>query len=409
MNKTMQLFFLILFPFYPFWAWSLFLFTHTPIGVFLTLIFIPIAFYSLITSRINLPKYLLFFMLFTFYHLCSVYINNLVPSGSNWYKFLLSDMNVQACVLFFVIENTHFEEKFIRKMNRNIFFIVLISLLVSLLQIRYPSFFVSPNLTDNIDNVIYFSQGRIPSIYSWVDLNSLGITFPILIAILLSFFSHKKMTFPLIVISGMVVSFLTKARYVILSAIIVFSQLFFISKIKLRKKVYILLIFTGSVVILLSVAKVIGFDIQQVINDRILEKSTDMGSANARIISYYVFLAKFPEHPMIGVGPETKLDVLLLLGEGIPLIHVGYLSYLYFYGLVGCFFLFLSMFFLLRDAWIVGRKYEFWGGFYGLLSFCFANTTLVYFNFSEMGIILVIIYLRYYNEKSSLELSTLKL
>jgi hypothetical protein len=61
---------------------------------------------------------------------------------------------------------------------------------------------------------------------------------------------------------------------------------------------------------------------------------------------------------------------------------------------------------LLRDAWIVGTKYEFWGGFYGLLSFCVANTTMVYFNLSEMGIVLVILYLRYFKETSSLELAT---
>jgi hypothetical protein len=403
MNKTIQLFFLILFPFYPFWARFFFLFTHTPIGIFITLIFTVIAFYYFTTLEFKLPKYLIFFILFTFYHLASVYLNNLIPSGSNWIKVLLYDRNVLACVLFLVIENTHFEDSFIRTMNRNIFILVLISLLICLIQIKHPFFFVTPNITDNIEEVTDLLEGRIYSIYSWVNINSLGITFPILIAILLSTFSNKKMALPLIVISGIVVSFLTKTRYVMISALIVFSQFFFISKIKLKKKVYILIIFTGSIVISLSAAKILGYDIQQVIDDRILEKSTDMGSASARILSYYVFLKKFPEHPLIGVGPETRQDVLQLLGGVAPLIHIGYLSYLYYYGIVGCLFLFLSIIYLLRDAWIVGRKYEFWAGFYGFLSFCFANTTFVYFNFSEMGIVLVIIYLRYFNEKSSLE------
>ena len=52
---------------------------------------------------------------------------------------------------------------------------------------------------------------------------------------------------------------------------------------------------------------------------------------------------------------------------------------------------------------MIGKKYLFWGSFYGLLAFCFANTTFVYFNFSEMGIILAVIYLKYYEDKSEVE------
>jgi len=191
-----------------------------------------------------------------------------------------------------------------------------------------------------------------------------------------------------------------------MSSIIVFLQLFFTSRINLSKKVYILLIFTGSVMISLSVAKAMGYNIQQVIDERILEKSTNMGSANTRILSFYVFLKIFPEHPIFGVGPRTQTEVIRLLGGRAPIIHIGYLSYLYYYGLVGCFFFFLAVFYLLRDAWVIGTKYDFWGAFYGLLAFCFANTTLVYFNLSEMGIVLIVLYLRYFKETSSLELVT---
>jgi hypothetical protein len=312
---------------------------------------------------------------------------------------------VLACLFFFVIENTHFDKRFIRIMNRNIFIVVSISLITSLLQIKNPSFFVHPSVLANINNETFLSENRIFSIYSWLDLNTLGITFPILIAILLSFFSQKKIASPILILSGIIVSFLTKARYVMISIIIVFSQYFFISKISLGKKATILIIFFGSIMISVSVAKAMGYNIQQVIDERILEKSTNMGSANARILSYYVFLKVFPEHPLFGVGPETSPEVVRLLGGRAPIIHVGYLSYLYFYGLIGCFFLFLAIFYMLKRAWTIGSKNDFMAGFYGLLAFCIANTTMVYFNFSEMGIVLVIIYLRYFSEKPALELS----
>jgi O-antigen ligase len=129
-----------------------------------------------------------------------------------------------------------------------------------------------------------------------------------------------------------------------------------------------------------------------------MEKGEDLSesSAGARITSYNVFVLKFPEHPWFGVGPHTRDDVAALLGEGVPIIHVGYLSYLYYYGIVGCFFFFFSLIFLLKDAFMVGWKFRFWGSFYGILAFCLANATLVYFNLSEAGIVLAVVYLRYY-------------
>jgi hypothetical protein len=126
-----------------------------------------------------------------------------------------------------------------------------------------------------------------------------------------------------------------------------------------------------------------------------------MGSAKARILSYEVFFLVFPENPLVGVGPATRPDVVALLGGEAPVIHIGYLSYLYYYGVFGFLLLVISLFFLLKEAWIVGKKHNFWGSFYGLVSFCIANISFVYFNFGEMGIILSIIYLRYYYYKST--------
>lgn len=153
-----------------------------------------------------------------------------------------------------------------------------------------------------------------------------------------------------------------------------------------------------------GVAKIYDYNIQKVIDDRILEKSTNMASANARLKSLEVFLIKFPEHPILGVGPATGKDVIQLLQGVAPIIHVGYLSYLYFYGLAGFLLLILSLFYLLKNAWIVGTKYVFWGSFYGLLAFCIANLTFVYFNLSEMGVLLAVIYVKYFNDKSLLKL-----
>jgi O-antigen ligase len=184
------------------------------------------------------------------------------------------------------------------------------------------------------------------------------------------------------------------------SIVIAISQMFINAKIALRKKIYMFLLLVSLVLMLIGIASVSGFDIKQVIDTRILEKESGMESAKARISSYEVFLIKFPEYPWFGVGPETRDDVLRML-DGVPIIHVGYLSYLYFYGIVGCLLLFICFFYLLRYAWIIGKKHAFWGSFYGLFTFCFANVTFVYFNLSEMGVVLAVIYLKYFNDKSN--------
>jgi hypothetical protein len=407
MDKFVQNIFLILLPFYPFWAYLFYSITKKPASIFVVLMLIPLAFYSLLTKRIRIPKYLIFLILFTIYHLSSIFINNIFPAGTNKIFFLLSDTNVFACLLFIVIESISFDDGFITKMNRLIFILVIITSIFSIIQIKYPSFFVNPDITDNPDVMLYLGD-RSFSIFSWINMNSLGISFPILISILLSVPNFNKKNNSIIILIGIIVSFLTKARYVMMSAIIVLSQLFINSEIALRKRVYSIVLIVGLVFVSAGVATFYGFNIQQVIDNRILEKETGMGSARARVTSYEVFMIKFPEHPWFGVGPQTRDDVLRLLDGVAPLIHIGYLSYLYYYGVVGCLLLALAIFYLLKDGWFIGKKFGFWGSFYGLLSFCFANLTFVYFDLSEIGIVLAVIYLKYFSEKSITELAEKK-
>ena len=404
MNRVVQYFFLILLPFYPIWAWLFYSVTKKPVSIFVVAMLIPLAAFSLITQKIKIPKYLIFLILFTIYHLASVYINNLVPAGTNKMFFILSDANVYACLLFIVIESTSFDDIFVAKMNRLILLLIIVTTIVSIIQIKYPYFFINPDITGTMDVDTYLEE-RSFSIFSWININSLGISFPILISILLSLPSTKKRTTPLLILSNIIVSFLTRARYVMISAIIVMSQLFFNAKIALRKRISALVLIVGILFVAIGIAYFSGFDVQKVINTRILEKDTGLGSARARVLSYEVFLIKFPEYPLFGVGPSTRDDVVRLLNGVAPLIHIGYLSYLYYYGIFGFLLLLISIFFLLKNAWAIGRKYVFWGSFYGLLSFCFANVTFVYFDLSEIGIVMAVIYLKYYKEKSLTEIS----
>lgn len=393
MNKFIQNLFQTVYPFYPLWAWITVSFLHFPIEKIFIFVLLPVLIYIIWVIRVRIPVYLIFFISFTLYHICSTFYFGLLPKNTTTFFFIVSDPNVLACTLFLIIENTNFDKVFLSKMNRHILWIVTLSLIVSLIQSKNPLFFYNRNLDEELN---YLGDNRNASIYSWISLNSGGVTFPFLIAILLNFYSTGSRFFPLVVVSGIVVSFLTKARFVMISTIIAFLQLLMIRSISLKKKIYIIGFFTVGIFLIIGASQMVGYDINTTINERILEKGNDMRSAKARMVSYEVFMMKFPENPYFGVGPKTRDDVVDLLDGSAPIIHVGYLSYLYYYGFFGALLLFLALLCLLWDAWIIGRRNDFWGSFYGLVGFTLANFTFVYLNFSEMGIILAVIYMRYY-------------
>jgi O-Antigen ligase len=398
MNNFSKNLLLVLLPFYPFWAWISYFFTDKGISLLFNLIMLPLSIYFLMNSKKRLPAYLIFLILFALFHLYSVISNDLVPVGMNMAFFLLSDTKLLACTFLIVIENTDFDGKSIAKMSKFILITVVASLLVSVMQLKDPLIFFNGYLLTGEDNDLSFlDDGRHYSIYTWINLSTVGISFPILCSILINWYIENKRIIAFTIFSGIVVSFLSKSRYIMISIIIVVSQLVFANTKSFINKIAIVVLFVASVFISGFIASELGVNIDEIIANRIMEKENEMGSAKSRVTSYEVFLLKFPENPIIGVGPKTRQDVVDLLGGEALYIHVGYLCYLYYYGILGTGLLLLGIFFLVRRAWVVGKKYNFWAGFYGLLSFCLANFTLVYFELGEMGILLVIIYMKYYD------------
>ncbi len=398
MNKLSKNLLLALLPFYPFWAWISYFVSDKGISVLSNLIMLPLSLYYLFTARKSLPKYLIFLILFTCYHIYSVISNNLVPASMNIAFFLLDDTKILACTFLIVIENTDFDGRTINRMSKFIFITVAISLIVSVIQLKDPLIFFNPFLLIGEDNDLSFlDDGRHYSIYTWINLSTVGISFPILCSILINWYDSNKKVIAFTIFSGMVVSFLSKSRYIMISVIVVFSQLVFSNTKSLINKITLVLLFIGAIFFSGFIAAELGVNIKEIIANRILEKENEMGSAKSRVTSYEVFLKKFPEHPVFGVGPKTKQDVIDLLGGEAVYIHVGYLSYLYYYGIAGTLLFMLSLYYLIKKGWFIGRRFNFWAGFYGLISFCLANLTLVYFEMAEMGILLVIIYLRYYD------------
>ena len=141
MNKIILRLLALMFPFFPLLAWGFHFVNEKPFAFYINLLFLPLALYYLVSTSRKLPAYLITFILFTIYHVAISFITNTLPKNQNGFFFVFSDWNVFACSLFIIIENTVFDEPYMRKMNRNIFIIVVLSLVVSIIQVKDPGFF----------------------------------------------------------------------------------------------------------------------------------------------------------------------------------------------------------------------------------------------------------------------------
>ena len=112
MNRLAQLVLLVLFPFYPLWAWLFNFITNKNISNFINVLWLPLVVLFLLNKNNRFPKYLIFLLLFTGYHLGSVYIFDLLPDGTTWFKYIIADFNVTACAIFFLVENIEFDKGF---------------------------------------------------------------------------------------------------------------------------------------------------------------------------------------------------------------------------------------------------------------------------------------------------------
>lgn len=227
MNKTSQNLLLVMLPFYPFLAWLSYFVTDKGIHMVYSVFVLPYAIYLLTGGTKKFPKYLTFFALFTAYHIGSTIANNLVPKDMNIVYFLLSDYKILALAFMIIIENTDFDKEYISKMSKCIFFIVVMSFIVSLIQTRDSQIFYNTHiLVEGID-LSFLEEKRIYSIYSWINASTVGISFPILCGILIERYGSKQSLLFIILICAVTVSFLTKSRYAMVSTVVVFMQLFF--------------------------------------------------------------------------------------------------------------------------------------------------------------------------------------
>ena len=375
------------------------------IGVILIFVFKPQ------NVKIKIPNYLLYYLLFILY----VFYRDLIGLDREFkIIYLFKNALIGGFNFMFIIENIPFPKKYYRSMLKVSRYILIIAFLVILVQQAVnPNFFMIQNADFNPNDVIEKSDNdnRLFSIYSWFGgLVEVGFGFVPVFLLVIEDLDKKKKKIMIWLLVGLVFALLTKARWIMVNSLLVFVILFINHRDK-AIRFFKFLFFIPLIIYIASFGlNAVGIDPMGIINERILEKKkTNLNetSASTRLLAFKIFGKLYMDSPILGAG-NVKYGMggtgiqsykmrRILKGKSSQ-IHVGYLSLLYRYGLVGGFFFLSFLFLLLRKLYRNAKKSGIWAPFLGMSGLFFANLTLVTFFMMQMGFFIVLIADRFYHQ-----------
>lgn len=303
-----------------------------------------------------------------------------------------------------IIYNSVFLQSFI-KINILIFQItVLIAFIVSIIQV-FNIGFLNPDVSGfdnygNISNMDIIYQFRRTSIFGLIESNALGLAFVPMLSVLLGYMLHNKYNWFSILsvfIMGGTVSALSNTRYVMIGFIIISIQLLAYSRARIKEYFKFILTASITLLILYQILIVLGYNFEDFYYLRLFAEGSI--TETTRYKAFETFIEFFPEKPIIGYGSMTQEIIDTSQFRGSSHIHVGYLSHLVAYGLVGCFFLFSFWYLLVIRLYKTALLTNYWGSFFAFLMFFFSFTTMSQSSILYSGLIFAIIFDKYYRDK----------
>jgi hypothetical protein len=388
--KALNKYFVILFLLYPLLGWVLKSFLGLSVdyvvGIFsIVYALLLFAYKQYANEKICIPSYIIFLFLFFLYTLfVNSALQRLDTGTKGFLIYLLVNEHFTPVFLFFIIENINMDISFFKIVKPVALVLFVISVIVIVIQYYVPFFWMDMSFL-TFNDYLDFSQ-RLFSIYTWVSSNAVGISFPFIIAFLYVNYNDNKFMQFSIAMGSLLFAFFTQSRYIIISIIIILTYLYFkANKFKFSK----ILVLAFIPVLFYIVLSLFSFDFDRFIDERILEKQGaeyDMTSAGDRITSYKAFIKVFPENPVFGNGEKITTHLRKLLGPDLPFIHIGYLHYLYAFGIFGCLLFFTFCGLLMRRVYTMSKSLKDYSFFIGLIALFIANTTLVWFRFFDFGL-----------------------
>ncbi len=355
-----------------------------------------LIFVFIITTRegIIIPKFLYFYFCYIIYiFIWRLYNGYIEDKGLD--KYIFNNFHLYTALLIIIIYNVKIDELTFQNSIKIIKTILIIALIVSLIQLLInPNFYTRTLGWAGEGGSIYLS--RRPSIFSYVSDNDGGISGLAYFSLILSICSIENKIRQLIffsIIAGLF-AILTNGRYVMIGYVLVALQ--FLIKQSPTKTIKYLIYF--SLVVLIGYyiyTDLLGFNLKDLAQDRLFAEGDIRNTT--RYLAYEVFLKYFPQNPFFGTGVHLTDEIKRVVNEGgSSQVHVGYLSHLISYGIVGSLLLFSFWFSLARDLYKKAKVTGFYGAFFAFIVFLWANVTFVEYNIFYPGVIVALVLSEYY-------------
>ena len=367
-------------------------------------------------NPIKIPTYLWFYLLFVLYDYYSTFF---ILDREFKMSYLASNHAVGSFNILLIVENLSINKKhynFLFKLCKKILIIAILVIVVQ--QVVNVNFFIRPdkimaNITSS-DN-----EDRLYSIYSWYGMYGPGLSFiPIFVLILEDVDKrNQKQKLLLWILLGIIFALLSKARWIMINTVLSFLVLIITKKHKFKYILKYMTIVPFILILFFLGSSVAGVDASGIVEERILESGerTEKKSASTRILAFVAFNKFYWRNPVFGIGnikygmggtDRQDYELQKFLAGRSSQIHVGYLSVLYMYGLVGGMFLFLCFYFILKKLRKNAKLTRHWAPYLGMLGLVVCNLTLVTWSFLELGLVFAVLsdkfFLQEYKRKKSL-------
>lgn len=351
-------------------------------------IFIIFAAIGLIKSnyKLRLPKYFILLVLYILYISYWTYITKLGLSN------LLYQIGFVA--FFLILINERIWTIKISRLNQVFQLTLLVSLVVILIQVFDSSFLMNNYFREgNANSSIY--TARRTAIFSFADKDDIGLSFlPIFSVVLAHEVRKKKASMWIWIIIGATISILTNTRYIMVGYLIVVFQIFYYFNIKVSLLIKNLIILGISGFILFQITQFLGYNFRDFFDQRLFKEGNI--EETTRFLAIEAFVEFFKDNWLFGTGLHLTEDIEQFLRGRSSQIHVGYLSHLVSYGVVGSTLLFGFWIAFGRDLFKHAKRTKYYGGFFSFLVFLWANFTFVQYPLISYGLLLSILIDRYY-------------
>jgi len=305
-------------------------------------------------------------------------------------------------VLFITLkDNVYLNFKEINRLIKLFKYTIILSLIIILIQVYDSRFFTNDFfLLINEHSNIY--TARRVAIFSFADKDDIGLSFLPILSILISHTIKNKKGFWFYIISGGIISILTNTRYIIIGYVIILFQIVNIYKLKISGFFRLIIITGVSIFIFYNIIISLGYNLSDYYSQRLFKEESIEGTT--RYLAFETFNKFYKDNWLLGTGVHLTEDIEEYLAHRSSQIHVGYLSHLVSYGLIGSLLLFGFWIFLGIDLYKKARITNYYGSFYGYLIFIWANFTFVQYSLISYGLLLAFVFDKYYQDKYLLEL-----